>query len=248
VLRPELPPELRDVVLKAMARQREDRYPSLRALIEALEPFMVAEPAWPQPELAEAPAAAMTSEPTRTSPGGREAGLPRRSARSRWPLAAFALVAASGALGWFRFSNAASPSGPVAAAPGQATPSDQLGPTAPANTPGPAALAPAALGSDTQAPRTASAAAFASGWVYLGDYRDGHWKTRYFEGFGDELPSRGARISPRGRSYVRLAMPNESGALASARTTIGPDDSVEILELAHWDGGAYVWARVRPVR
>jgi eukaryotic-like serine/threonine-protein kinase len=39
-LRPDLPPGLADVVMKAIARNRDDRYRSVRALIEALRPFV----------------------------------------------------------------------------------------------------------------------------------------------------------------------------------------------------------------
>jgi serine/threonine-protein kinase len=38
-LRPDLPPELVDVVMRSIARDRDERYPTMRALIEALAPF-----------------------------------------------------------------------------------------------------------------------------------------------------------------------------------------------------------------
>ncbi|MEY4514781.1 MAG: hypothetical protein RLZZ450_6903 [Pseudomonadota bacterium] len=39
-LRPDLPPGLADVVMRAIARNRDDRYRSVRSLIEALRPFI----------------------------------------------------------------------------------------------------------------------------------------------------------------------------------------------------------------
>jgi serine/threonine-protein kinase len=39
-LRPDLPPGLANVVMKAMAKRRDDRYRSMRQLIEALRPFL----------------------------------------------------------------------------------------------------------------------------------------------------------------------------------------------------------------
>jgi serine/threonine protein kinase len=38
-LRPDLPPELETIVLRALAKQREDRYPNLESLIDVLLPF-----------------------------------------------------------------------------------------------------------------------------------------------------------------------------------------------------------------
>jgi len=57
---------------------------------------------------------------------------------------------------------------------------------------------------------------------------------------------RGARLRARGRSYVRNAVPNVEGALAAVNTTIGPENPIEVLELAHWQDGSFVWARVKP--
>jgi serine/threonine protein kinase len=42
-LRPDLPPELVDVVMRSIARDRDERFPTMRALIEALAPFTVGE-------------------------------------------------------------------------------------------------------------------------------------------------------------------------------------------------------------
>jgi hypothetical protein len=250
-LRPELPPALRDVVLRAMARQRDERYPSMHALIDALKPFADST-SWPEPAApAPRPGPPVAAEPTRTSGGERDDDPARPTARARWALGAFVLLAASAGASWLGFSKTSSlPTAPVTAAP--ATPAS-AGPTerpAAADTNGtlasPGEVAP--TGADTQPPQRAGVAGtFTSGWVYLGQYQDERWVTRYFEGFGDRLPSVGAKITPHGRSYVRFAVPDTAGALAGARTTIGPETRVEILELAHWQGGSFVWARVRPV-
>jgi serine/threonine protein kinase len=42
-LRPDLPPELVEVVMRSIARDRDERYPTIRALIEALAPFTAGE-------------------------------------------------------------------------------------------------------------------------------------------------------------------------------------------------------------
>jgi serine/threonine-protein kinase len=39
-LRPDLPPQLVEVIMRAIARDREERHPSMQALIEALSPFV----------------------------------------------------------------------------------------------------------------------------------------------------------------------------------------------------------------
>ena len=49
-LRPDLPRGLADVVMKAMAKQRDDRYRSMRQLIEALRPFIPRSAGLPVPE------------------------------------------------------------------------------------------------------------------------------------------------------------------------------------------------------
>jgi hypothetical protein len=110
------------------------------------------------------------------------------------------------------------------------------------------AAVPLHKGADTTpAPRrNATASRFESGWVYLGEFDGSTWITRYFDGWSGGLPESGTKITPRGRSYVRLAIPDENGALAGARTTIGSEQSVAILELARWQNGPYVWARAEP--
>jgi serine/threonine-protein kinase len=49
-LRPDLPPGLSDVVMKAIARDRDDRYPTMQAFLEALRPFHPARPSSFAPE------------------------------------------------------------------------------------------------------------------------------------------------------------------------------------------------------
>jgi serine/threonine protein kinase len=39
-IRPDLPPGLADVVMKALSRERDDRYPTMQALIDAIRPFV----------------------------------------------------------------------------------------------------------------------------------------------------------------------------------------------------------------
>jgi serine/threonine protein kinase len=249
-LRPELPPALCDVVRKAMARQRDDRYTSMHALIDALKPFVEADPPWPpEPSLVPpAQPAISESEPTRTSAGARTADAPSTATRSRWPVAALAALAATGLSGWFLLSRGpAAPPAHLESASSNATLADRAAPAPTAGSTPPASTE--ASGADTQAPeRTGAQSTSASGWVYLGEYDGARWKTRYFDGFGNELPPVGATIRPRGRSYVRSAMPDALGDLALVRTTIGSETRVEVLELARWAGGSYVWARVRSVR
>jgi serine/threonine protein kinase len=49
-LRPDLPPGLSDVVMTAISRDREDRYPTMQAFLEALRPFHPARPSSFAPE------------------------------------------------------------------------------------------------------------------------------------------------------------------------------------------------------
>jgi eukaryotic-like serine/threonine-protein kinase len=51
---PDVPPALADVVLRGMARERDERWPSARAMVEALRPFLDAR-ATPPPPTVEAP-------------------------------------------------------------------------------------------------------------------------------------------------------------------------------------------------
>jgi serine/threonine-protein kinase len=259
LLRPDLPLGLRDVMEKAMARKREQRYPSMQTLIDALLPFLSAEASLPVE--AAAAAAAVPSDnppladgqPTRTTARQRDSAAPGASSSLRGMLAALALLAISGGSWWWlrpaHRSDAPTRHAAAAnAAARAAPPAHQVDGDAPVNGgPSHAPTPPRAIGTDTAAtaPRGAKSSKFESGWVYLGDYESGRWRTRYFDGWGDDLPAPRARITPRGRSYVRVAIPNAVGELADAHTTIGPDNTVELLELARWQGGSYVWARVR---
>jgi serine/threonine-protein kinase len=275
-LRPDLPLALRDVVAKAMARKREERYESMQALIDALLPLMSPERARAievlvEPEGGSPP---VHGEPTRTTvrrrdeperdrdlaaPGEAESVAPARSSRLRGALAALALLAITGGSWWglravprsdARKSPPASTPGTARAAPNALPPAPKHSGDRPATDDDPSQqpAPPRANGTDTAASpaRGMKSSRFESGWVYLGDYQDSRWLTRYFDGWVEGLPAAGARITPRGRSYVRMAIPSAVGELAGANTTIGPENAVEVLELARWQGGSYVWARVRP--
>ncbi|MCL2449366.1 MAG: protein kinase, partial [Polyangiaceae bacterium] len=72
-LAPTLPPGLADLVHRAIARSREERYPSMQALLEALDPFVPApsflraSPASPQPVAPSVADAASPSSPSAPS-------------------------------------------------------------------------------------------------------------------------------------------------------------------------------------
>jgi serine/threonine-protein kinase len=246
LLRPELPAPLRDVMLKAMARAREDRYPSLQSLVDALLPFTAAERApatlTSGAPAANASAAAERSLPTRSS--AREGSSPPPPAsRVRWALVAGALLVATGTGSWL-WSTRPPTSQPKSTSLASASARQPE----PASPPAPASAAAVAVGADAPpSARGDKANMFASGWVYLGEHSAGKWARRYFDGWSDELPARGQKLNARGRSYVRAAPPDASGELAQIQTTIGPDHTVELLELSRWQGGRYVWARVRAV-
>ncbi|HMI90519.1 MAG TPA: serine/threonine-protein kinase, partial [Polyangiales bacterium] len=258
LLRPELPAALCAVVLRAMARTREDRYPSVLALIDALLPFATAarSPTQAQPSAELQPAtSAERAAPTRSSARGeRSTPTPPTptspTPRTRWAFAAGTLLVAVGAGSWL-WSAWPSSSQLKSASPVNAptsAPAAEREPASAAESSPSAAGAPArGVGADEPPPeRSPKPSKFTSGWVYLGEHASGTWNRRYFDGWSGDLPARGAKLKARGRSYVRAALPDLTGALAEIRTTLGPDNRVELLELARWQGGRYVWARVRP--
>jgi eukaryotic-like serine/threonine-protein kinase len=86
-LRPDLPSELGRIVLRALAKQREDRYPNIESLIEALLPY----------------ASQQEGESGERISAGHRRLLP---ARKLWLWGGSALLAA-GALAWWHFGRAA---------------------------------------------------------------------------------------------------------------------------------------------
>jgi serine/threonine protein kinase len=268
-LRADLPPALRDVVCRAMARRAEDRHPSLTALIDALLPFMPEEPyppvVPPEPVRAADPAQRAAepvarSQPTQTSARSRESPA-TSGTRVRGLLAALVVVMIASGAWWLRPVGSSGAEAPLPAASSAktapATPTPRVASAAGSAAPAAGSSAQPAVdetvepaaGSDLPAsPRSPGSARFKSGWVYLGDFEGGRWITRYFDGWSEGLPANGTRLRARGRSYVRNAVPDALGALAVVNTTIGPEQPVELLERAHWQGGSFVWARVRPAR
>jgi serine/threonine-protein kinase len=255
LLRPELPPALRDVVLKAMARACDERYQTLQALIAALRPFappahahVVTHAAF-KPSAAAAESRAVSLDAAdralATVSSAREDSVsappPRRTTRARWTLVASALLLATGTGSWLW--SARLPSSQLKLTTPAST---TAAPTGSATTASPPTTPPPAPGADLPAlDRNAKASRFEGGWVYLGDHTGGQWKRRYFDGWSGDLPALGAKLNARGRSYVRAAPPDPLGSLAAIRTTIGPEDTLELLELSRWQGGRYLWARVR---
>jgi serine/threonine-protein kinase len=250
VLRPELPRALGDVVMQSMARVREQRYASMQALIDAVLPFAPVEGAQVETREPQRPVATQ-AEPTLTS-AAAPALAPSRAGSSRPVAVALLLLTATGSAAWW-LSARSHDSG--------AQPSATSTATTLATTAAPGAeperaedssstTTRAAKGTDTPPParRSGAPSKFDSGWVYLGELEGGTWVTRYFDGWSGGLPAVGTKISARGRSYVRFAIPDAMGMLAGARSTIGSDQPVAILELARWQDGTYVWARVAPAR
>ena len=257
-LRADLPPALRDVVCRAMARRAEDRFPSLSALIDALQPFMPEEPSLPvvAPETVERAVEPLAgSQPTQTSARSRDpvrtpepAPAPATvGAGMRGLIAALVVLGFAGGAWWLRPSASSDVHDPPAPspAPPNAKPAATTAAQPLASAAGSAAPRAGAGADQPAAPRSPRTARFTTGWVYLGDYDRGQWVTCYFDGWNQGLPAVGTRLRARGRSYVRNAVPNAIGALAGVNTTIGPEHPVEVLELAHWQGGSFVWARVR---
>lgn len=255
-LRPEIPAGLRDVVLKAMARNRDDRYRSMLDLVDGLLPFTTdGAPAVldTPPEDRSRAGSASPDLPTVTSQqAGREPLVVERSRRP-WAFAAAGFVVVAGVFWWTRPTETATDDAAETAT--EATALAAAAAQAPTPTRQPSiALEPPAqtetslvAGRDTEAlPRATRGQKFQTGWVYLGEHDDGRWFTRYFDGWGDGVPRPGAKITARGRSNVRIAPPDDIGVLADVRTTIGPENALEVIEVTRWLGGGYVWARVQP--
>jgi hypothetical protein len=253
--------------MRAMARQRHERYGSMQELVDALEALLselvAHDAAAPRPP-GEPAAADARSEglATRTSRRERASTPPTAPAswRVRGSLAlAGTLVAAAMAL-WLALGGAVQSPGATGAQATAGPPAAPATPVAAAATPEigrdrQADPIPAAVsaGSDTLLPerpasdaRPATPGRFGSGWVYLGNHAGGQWDKRHFDGWSGELPARGAQIRPRGRSFVRSAQPDAEGVLGRVQATIGREHAVEVLDVVRWLGGSYVWARVRP--
>lgn len=257
---PGLPDGVEQVVRTAMARHAEDRYPDMQALIDALSPYGAATVEGVPVPLAAAAgeSAASAGRPadgaqTLTTKLAPQAGTPHASWRGL-RFAGAALAVAAVVLMWQ--SVAVTPAeGPAVSRRAQPpTPTPGVIPRADAPPPGPleeqaapAVTTPSTKGTDTPSEvRSVRARRFGTGWVYLGVHdRDG-WHARYFDGWAGVLPRVGEKITARGRSHVRVAMPDSVGDLARAATTVGPTDTIEVMAVARWDGGPYVWARVAP--
>jgi tRNA A-37 threonylcarbamoyl transferase component Bud32 len=254
-LRPELGEALCAVVLKAMARRREDRQPTLAALEQELRAAQRSQ------ELR----AAQRSDPPRGDDARVRAAARRPLARRGVAIGLLVLVlllAGAVAAPWWpgpAAEPAATPAPAAVAAPeAVAAPvvDPASAPVPPASTPSTPVAPEAAPSADSLAPAIdpplprgpTRRAVFAEGWVYLGEYREGRWVTRYFDGWGEDLPAPGATLTARGRSHVRSTAPNLIGALASVRATLGPEQPVELLERAGWQNTGLIWARVRPRR
>jgi eukaryotic-like serine/threonine-protein kinase len=130
--RPDLPPELANVVHRAMAGEAKDRYQSVSELAQALAPF-AGRALTPAPTLSNAstvmaphsvgaqsvPAA---SHGTRapvvfTPPPTSELGAPKTSRAGLWAGLAIALLGAAGAAAWFAMHSAPAAPDSTAAAP-----------------------------------------------------------------------------------------------------------------------------------
>ena len=101
----------------------------------------------------------------------------------------------------------------------------------------------------TTEPAPSGAAAKNIGWVYLGDYSDGRWTTRYLDFAPTATPA-----SLQGRSFavrsetgalnVRVGMPTDQGEFPRISRALAPGTSVQILEVRPWLTTGYQWARV----
>ena len=110
-VRPDLPPALAEVIRHAMAKRREERYPTAGALAKALA-AAIREGRFVSPEET-APALKPWLEPTRpvrepiTAAPGAPTAAPTKPAvapqRRLWPLAAIGVVVLllAGSLGWW---------------------------------------------------------------------------------------------------------------------------------------------------
>jgi serine/threonine-protein kinase len=148
-LRPEVSPELEAVVLRALARDRDERYPGMNSLIEALLPF--ATQPRPSAELRASAVAAAAGARRSSLQGVVAAALPAESEIRRIPgqrsrsgiaLAAASLLLVAAIWAWSTRKQAAEPAKrDEPAAPATATASPQPE-TAPAPAPAAAAAVP----------------------------------------------------------------------------------------------------------
>jgi len=85
------------------------------------------------------------------------------------------------------------------------------------------------------------------GWVYLGDHRDGGWRTRYFSFSPEASPQSlvGEVVRPLGSSYVRLSEPDDMGRFGRILGVVRPTSRVRLLEVRGWLRTSFIWARVR---
>jgi hypothetical protein len=88
------------------------------------------------------------------------------------------------------------------------------------------------------------------GWAYLGDFSDGHWKSRYFEFDPAVTPaslqgSSQVVSEEKGALNVRSGMPTLFGAFPDVVDVLPPKTQVKILSVKPWVTSSYQWAYIQ---
>jgi hypothetical protein len=86
------------------------------------------------------------------------------------------------------------------------------------------------------------------GWVYIGDYEESKWITRYYNFKLDTKPEKllNSRLNPLyKRSPIRSFMPSNEGSFGKVIGFLDANASVIILEVAPWSSTGYYWAKVK---
>ncbi len=93
---------------------------------------------------------------------------------------------------------------------------------------------------------------FRSGWVYLGHYDRGQWKTRYFRQLeaatleAPETLAQGDVLRVLSRSNVRLKMPAPSGEFRDVEHVLRAGDEIVLVRPPlRWEDSGYFWAEVQ---
>ena len=237
---PSLPRAVDDVLLRGLAKDPHDRWPSATAMVEALARALEGQPTRPTAPLAGSAAAG--SAPTAAAPAGSAAAAPR-SRHTAWLILA-AIAAAAIALALILGSGGGDGSEPASdrpePTPQAEKPKEKKQEDKAEATPEPTATAtatPAPAGGD---PRALQIAGFEAN--NAGDYQTGLDRSlAAVEACGDrrELDPCGYALYEVGRAYVGLGQPAEAIPYLEQRLDLyGDNDSGDVSQLLEQARGA----------
>ena len=85
------------------------------------------------------------------------------------------------------------------------------------------------------------------GWVYLGEYSGGRWRTRYFKIAAGTEPAKlaGRTLASIGRCNVRSAPPSVVGIMGRVVGGLPAGSKVAVTRVQRWLDSGFIWARVR---